>query len=388
MITFISGEDLDMATLLTLREKECIIRTAHPGNFDPITVFIAQYFPVILREDILIGADIYEPEFLLSKKFKKLISFSALNTGVAFLRPIQETDILSPIALHYRALTGIFPSVRKGIESLGEEQSLFHILNIVLDKQHSEFDKYYDAHGKKYDLVLSNDAGNEYRLGDDLVFIAKDLLTSLYQNHLRRVQCSYSGEYLEQTASVDVSNSLFHVLLLFCNISVMNKKNIYHLCGDRMYDYFYKDSRFASINQKKLNELFSIVQCALGTDYDINFILVPTKQLRTFLMYKEIERSSEMYSTHSLLKELKNILKKRVQLSEIELKRKSDIINVLIAEDCFTQFDFADYSERIPVIDIEEDFLNTPFSILEHVNKGNISSVKRVRQYGQTITQV
>lgn len=385
MINFISGEKLNFATLLELKTKEFIVRTAHPGNFDPVTVFIAKYFTTILREDISVGADIYQPEFMITKKSKSLICVPSPNTGVAFLRSLNSTGISNPLAQHYQSLVSLFPIIKRGIEFAGDEEESATILRIVLEHQSSEFDKYYDFDGKRYNLSFSSGLGNEYKLEDEIIFIEKDRLLSLYENHLKRLKIAYSGHYLEKIDSVDISNNLFHALLIFSHIMEIKNGNVYHLCGDRMYDYFYKDSRFASINQKAFEKLFQAIQDFLNVDYRINFILVPTKHFRSFLMYKKIAEDIQTHSAHSLLKELKTIINNKSKITDKEFKRKTDIVNILISEDILTQYDIMEHPEYLSEINLQKDFFEVTFKELENLNKGDSSLLKRIIKYGHHI---
>ncbi len=387
LINFMDGNHFTFNELINLKQSKKVIRTAHPGNFDLVTVFIAEYFEVILREDIITGADIYQPEFIISNLQKKRISESRLTAGVFSLKVNKRNDYV--IAHHYKELVKKFPYIKKGVEEVIKLPNLFHILNNLTINKPDEFDRYYDNDGIQYKLYESSIICNLYKnINGDIVSVPNNQIIDLYRRHIKKLLSAYENSK-EKTnyESLDISNNLFHVILLLNQIQHNKSGDIYHLCGSRMYEYLYKDSRFSTTNQKNINNLFSIIYG--NSKIDLNFFLIPTKQFKNFIKIKKY--GNEYFSVYELLEILKEFIKKEslnsLNINELRLKR--EVVSILLQNNIYTQYDINTNDEGIKkYLEIPNEFMDTSFKELERINKSCESLLLRVKKYQYNISHL
>lgn len=307
--------DYSIAELLKVAERYPIIRTAHPGNFDYVTLAIARHFPVLLRESITGEAVIYEPAYI--KKDQKRVAITEQPahavpfigiSNASLVKEICSLEAKTALELHYQSLRGLGLQVTPSVETIIENPSLEDILQVVAITCPQHFNVYYDEAHEEYKLIQSKDKTNIYknRKGAER-HISYAELPMLFLQHLAHIKSSYQGTIKTDIASVDVSNALFHVLLV---ASYFNKKSaldkIYHLCGARMYDYLYRDSRYAPVNQRELAEVYEILAKVGFVPKQITFMMVPTSQLRPFVK-REAYNPEEVYDLYNIwAKKVKN----------------------------------------------------------------------------------
>jgi len=388
LIKFINADYLTFNELVNLKNKEKVIRTAHPGNFDPITVFVAQYFETLLREDITTGAEIYQPEFRISKNSKKLIASETPFIGICNLKEIQNKRDQYILAYHYKELTKVFPNIKKGIDEILKLPQLSEILEIIIKNKPNEFDRYYDKKGTQYKLIESSPISNLYKYKDDFISVKNDQVLNLYNNHILQLVKSYSNS-TEKTnyPSIGISNNLFHVILLLNQLN-NHSNDIYHICGNRMYDYLYKDSRFSTINQKNISSLLSIV--TKDSKVIFNFYLIPTTQFKNLIKNIQLDFNSQNYfSIYELIEIIKQIVQKEKlkTLTQSEVEYKIKVIDILLQNNSCSQYDIV-VDGKFKFFNMMNEFTDTSFFDLKIINKSCESLLERIKKYKYNIRQI
>ncbi len=290
---YFRSPDCSINALKEISEKCPVIRTAHPGNFDYVTLALAKHFKVLLREDITGDADIYMPGYIRDGQTRTLITDHSTYAvpfidirNPDFIKEVYSLEAKTALQLHYRSLQNLDLNVAPSIDVVTDISSLEDIISIIIENCPQHFEVFYDASHQKYRFTKSIDNVNIYKSanGEKHSIEHKDLAT-LFFAHIKRIKVAYRGDTNEQPMpSVDGSNAFFHVLLLASLVGRDKRiKQVYHLCGTRMYDYLYRDSRYAPKNQEELRALYNSVSKFGFVPKHIVFNLIPTTQLRPFV---------------------------------------------------------------------------------------------------------
>lgn len=283
-----------------------VIRTAHPGNFDYVTLAIAKEFPVLLREDIIGDASVYEPGYIregqnriaITKDLKSAVPFLQINDPNS-IREKYSLEARTALQMHYTSLRQLDLKIAPAIEAITDIVCLDDLISVVAADCPEHFDMFYDGSHQRYRLVKNRDHINIYTnaRGEERSVTQKDL-PGLYSAHIKVVRNSYEGEIKEDIPSVDVSNTLFHVMLIASYFSKDKwLEQVYHLCGTRMYNYLYRDSRYAASHQSELEEVYRTISKFGFVPKNIVFNLVPTTQLKPFVKIGE-ENPEQAYKVY------------------------------------------------------------------------------------------
>lgn len=305
-----------------------VLRSAHIGNFNTTTLFLAsEGFPVLLHEHLRGVSKIYEPAYmkLKGKRFPltentdlpvtHLTTADNRMTGVKKARHIIA-DFKNPAEFHYYSLRKLFPYKIQLVSELFLEQEAFFrkALGILAREFPSFFTQYVREDGTIFNLLGERFASDETQIyasrsGERITLKKKDIAELTFK-YAQDTVCVAHGEE-SKAQGIVMSVPLYVLLTTLCEVyknrngEQRYRKNMVtamHFSGAGMMDYLILKKEEAADNSRKIEEMHQALLKEMPgvLPQRINFVLIPTWVLKDFILkskrhIKNLERLSVNY---------------------------------------------------------------------------------------------
>ncbi len=354
----INGENYTLDDVrMHQKDGGSVLRSAHIGNFDIVTLFLAQQgFPVLLHEHLRGNSKIYEPAYikLESKLFPlvlkpelplmHLIITDKHASGVKIAKKIIK-NFQNPAHFHYLSLLRLFPENIQLVSELFMEQKDFFekALSILAEKFPLLFTRYIGEDGTEFLLFKKQKKSDdnqiyESSLGGRVVIEKKQIakLTFAYLQDTIRV---LHGEK-NKPKGIVMSVPLYVLLTTLCEIYKERngvpryKKDsvtVMHFSGAAMIDYLILKKTEALYNSRKIEEMYQVLLKEMPDVLPtrIDFILVPTRVFRNFIL----ESKKELRNLCRLFLNYKPITERTRGLNKRQLKEYFERVRKIICKD-------------------------------------------------------
>lgn len=284
------------------RAGTSVVRSAHVGNWDSRTLFLAsEGLPIVVDEYARGDMSRYLPAFV--KSGTELIPIAREPERPAtHLEPADSSQRLHPALTHFQALQGLFgQTVQLVSDWLLRNPSLLHdILSLLARHRPGSFHRLIDETGRVFELRACGDSENEYVAEAESVrTVRHSTLASLALESLQRVAAFFRSEIASvgEVMTMDVDTNI--VLVTVSDIAERHGsgagrqrgcENVIHFSGIEMINYLLRSRTQAPIHQENLRSIYEICAPAhphFGTD--INFTIVPTDPIGNFLADNEVD---------------------------------------------------------------------------------------------------
>lgn len=322
------------------KEGDSLLRSAHVGNFNPSTLFLAQEgFPIILHEHIKGDAKGYKPaflkiggeEFLISDNPELPLTHLKIRAQAKEkVNNILGRDFLRPSQLHYETLSKLFPkNINLASQFFFEQEPFFGQAMEVLSKEFTYlFENYVNQEGKIYNLLENNEFGDQTYNSDsgEKIKIKKENISELAYQYLQQTIDSITKNDKNPEGLIMKSN-LYILLSSICEvykgrngIARYNhvQDQVIHFSGAEMINYLIRNGKQAEYNQKELNAMYETLRKTFGNilPETLEFRLVPTEMLGHLITddYDIAEKYNDFFVAN---RELKKNYKERQELRRL-----------------------------------------------------------------------
>lgn len=304
MFKITNGENYSLSAIHTHQQNDgSILRSAHVGNFNAPTLFLAQDgFPVILHEHIQGDAKIYRPgyikidgyEFPITDRLTLPLTHSFINEEVKEkIKSVMEGDFQRPAQLHYESLKKLFPNNIQLTSQLFFEQEPFFVraLEVLAKKFPHLFANFVDREGNVFNLAEKQDGNGQLYTDNNgnRIEINYEQISELVHNYLKQTIEAITGNGNNPEGIVMKSN-LYILLSSICEVYKgrfgieryrPNQVEVIHFSGTEMINYLIKNQRQAEANTQELNDLYETLRGEFrGMLPDsLDFRLVPTDMM-------------------------------------------------------------------------------------------------------------
>ncbi len=297
-----------------------VLRSAHIGNFDTVTLFLAQEgFPIILHEHIRGNSKIYEPAYIkLDSRMLPLVEDVNLPLthliitdnrikGIEKAREIIK-DVKNPAYFHYFSLRMLCPeNISLVSDSFLKQEKFFKKVLIILSKKFSHlFTHYIREDGSTFILQKEQKYADKRHIYESA--IGEKII--IRQNQIAKLALAYLRDTIKVSLGKNIKPQgivmpvIFYVLFsAICEIyKSRNGEQRYkrdgvvvmHFSGAAMTDYLILKKEEALYNSQKIEEMYQVL---LGEMPDIlpkkiDFVLVPTRFFKNFIATSEKQLNS------------------------------------------------------------------------------------------------
>ncbi len=308
------------------KEGASLLRSAHVGNFNPSTIFLAQEgFPIILHEHIKGNAKIYRPAFLRINGEEFLISDNP-NLPLTHLKIRTEArektgnilarDFSRPSQLHYESLRKLFPQNIQLTSQFFLEQDPFlaQAIEILAKEFPSLFANYVNQEGQIFNLSNRNELGHQIYDADsgEKIKIKKENISELAYKYLQQTVDSITG-HGENPEGLIMPSNLYVLLSSICEvykgrsgIERYNPDQVICFSGTEMINYLIRNRSQAEHNLKELNEMYETLRKSFRSilPETLDFRLVPTEMFGRLITNDRIiaQRYNEFFVANGELK--------------------------------------------------------------------------------------
>lgn len=328
-----------------------VLRSAHIGNFDTTTLFLAlEGFPILLHEHIRGNSKIYEPAYIKfkSKRFPfvtktdlpltHLTITDSHSSGVKKAQKIIK-DFKNPAHFHYSSLLKLFPNnIQLASELFLAQEDFFQQALCFLTKRFPFlFTQYIREDGTVFSILKEKEGSNGKQiygsfLGERVVIEKKQIaeLTFTYLQDTIRVS---RGENIKPQGIV-MSITLYVLLSTLCEVyknrnGVQRYKKdsvtVIHFSGVAMIDYLILKKEDASYNSQKIEEMYQVLLKEMPdiVPKQINFVLIPTRVFKNFILTSKMQLKNldRLFLNYEQLIEMTADLNKRQSREYFERKR-------------------------------------------------------------------
>jgi len=312
MFKIANGENYSLEEIHTHQQNGgSVLRSAHVGNFNPSTLFLAQEgFPIILHEHIRGNAKIYKPaylkidghEFPITDQTTLPLTHSVINEEANDeIHQIMRGSFQRPAQVHYESLKKLFPNnVQLTSQLFFEQNTFFQEVLEVLSKRFSHlFSNFVDKNGNVFNLA-ENQSGNyqEYISEDgQQIRIDREQIGELTYNYLRQTIDAIVGSG-ENPEGIVMKSNLYVLLSSLCEIYKgrngveryhPDNVEVVHFSGAEMINYLVKNQKQVEQNAKELNDLYVVVKKEFEglLPNTLDFRLVPTGMIGRIITDKD-----------------------------------------------------------------------------------------------------
>ncbi|PIU10930.1 hypothetical protein COT27_00595 [Candidatus Kuenenbacteria bacterium CG08_land_8_20_14_0_20_37_23] len=325
-----------------------VLRSAHVGNFNAPTLFLAQEgFPVILHEHIRGDAKIYKPAFLkiggqelpLTDQTTLPLTHSVINSEAKEkIKSILEGNFQRPAQLHYESLKRLFPSNIQLTSQLFFEQEPFFAkaMEVLAREYPGLFGNFVDKEGNIFNLAKKQGKNEQLYIDDNgtEISINPEQVAEMAHNYLKQTIEAITRNGSNPEGIVMKSN-LYLLLSSVCEIYKdrtgteryrPDRVEVVHFSGAEMMNYLIKNRNHAQDNTKELNNLYETLRREFGSILPdiLDFRLVPTDMIGKIVTDTETtsKEVDELFINNQRLSEAYANRQKSRGLSAEEIKQR------------------------------------------------------------------
>ncbi|MDD2487699.1 MAG: hypothetical protein PHS92_05010 [Candidatus Gracilibacteria bacterium] len=337
-----------------------VLRSAHVGNFNMPTIFLAQEgFPIILHEFLKGTANIYEPAFLKVGNAKVAISEnpdSPLTHDTSLIRN-QVMEVLGydpgekssrPAQIHFDSLKKL-PSSNITLSSeflLGFPK--LHDFLLVLAKTHPrQFGNYILENGTILNSEPSDTESQRFFNEDIEMFLTPEQMADMAFENLKGTTETFNGGSEKNSEGIIFRSNIYILLSTLVDFYRLNGDprkswDAIHFSGTQMMNYLIRNKALATENQKELCEMFNILKKEFPDDLPekISFHLVSTegignivttdsekKKLQEAILESYMELQGNFRLKGDIQKEISDLMQEKVAIMSSE-DLKSEIESI------------------------------------------------------------
>ncbi len=307
-----NGSNLSLSQIHSLyKQGVSVLRSAHIGNFNPATLFIAQEkFPVILDEHTKGNLKIFRSGFFRQNEHEECITDDPElpTTHMLMRNNIRETTsghlftaFTRPSQFHFDSLQRLFPESIKLTSTFLLEQELFvtRVLEVLSKNSPHVFKKYVSRDGTIFNFS-DRLSGSHYvyqdKNGNEIKILPQNM-PQLVENYLKDTQNSILGNG-EIHEGIVLNTNADVLLLTLCEIYKgrngveryhPNQVSVIHFSGVEMMNYLIKNNKQAEPNTQELQELYALLKNSFKDilpNY-VDFQLVPTDMIAKLITKNE-----------------------------------------------------------------------------------------------------
>ncbi|MBU0722417.1 hypothetical protein KKA93_03115 [Patescibacteria group bacterium] len=301
MFKITNGENYSLKAIHTHQQNGgSVLRSAHVGNFNSPTLFLAQDgFPVILHEHIRGDAKIYRPgyikidghEFPITDRLALPLTHSFINEEVKEkIKSVMERNFQRPAQLHYESLKKLFPNNIQLTSQLFFEQEPFFVrtLEVLARRSPYLFANFVDREGNVFNLAEKQGGNSQLYIDNNgtKIKINNEQFAEMAHNYLKQTIEAITGNGNNPEGIVMESN-LYILLSSICEVYKgrfgveryrPNQVEVIHFSGVEMINYLIKNQKQAENNTQELNDLYETLRGEFKgmLPENLDFRLVPT----------------------------------------------------------------------------------------------------------------
>jgi hypothetical protein len=325
-----NGSNLSLSQIHGLhKQSTSVLRSAHIGNFNPATLFIAQEkFPVILDEHTKGNLKIFRAGFLRRNGCEECIADNPElptthmrmqgNIGEA-VSDCSCADFARPSQFHFDSLRKLFSESVKLTSTFLLEQEPFvtRVLEALSENSPWVFKKYVREDGTIFNFT-GRLSGSRYvyqdQDGNEIIIHPQDM-PQMVKDYLKDTQNSILGNG-DIREGVVLGTNADVLLLTLCEIYKgrngveryrPDQVSVIHFSGVEMMNYLIKNKKQAELNARELQEIYASLKNSLRDLLPdrVDFHLVPTDMIAKLIAVDEAsaQRRSELLAVLDELEE-------------------------------------------------------------------------------------
>lgn len=291
------GDYLSLEDIHQLKANNCsIIRSAHVGNLDSQTLFLAKEgFSIILDEYARGSMRVYRPAYKIENRNEQALS----KKDDLAVTHLYFTDELSKenncvASYHYKNLVSLFPNSIKltSTHLLKQKEFIYKAFEILARERPQSFSKLIEESGKVFKFNKSENRKIYFcdDLGDERIFEISQF-PDLVISGLEYTKMLLQGKKVNYSPIVTLDVDTDISLITLCDINWNNINTepedikAIHFSGLEMINYMVKNKKMADQHLYEMNEIFNLL-IHIWTDVipkKIEILIVPTDSLQYFI---------------------------------------------------------------------------------------------------------
>jgi hypothetical protein len=315
VFTVSDGSLLSLADIeSSYRRGTSVVRSAHIGNFDAVTLFLAgEGFPVLLDEHAVGTMRGYRPAFVRRAGHEIQIADNP-EVPATHLRSRPDTlreiglEARSPAVVHHRSLVPWGNVVLTSTHLLDQEPFLVGLLEVLAERHPHSFRRFVGRDGSVYTHSRSLPSGTQIYTHPDgaALAIPATRLPELTLGTLRWTKALFDGPGPPADGillGVDADLLLLTVCEIYRGRNGVERfrrerLDVIHLAGRRMMSYLIRDRREAARHRGALASGYASVRRAFPGRLPraLDFRLVPTDTIGRFLFRAADAAASAHYA--------------------------------------------------------------------------------------------
>ena len=371
------GSHLSLNDLHQLKEEDCsVLRSAHVGNLDSQTLFLAKEgFTVILDEYAKGSMRVYKPAYEIKNNHETALCTrdDLPATHLQLDNKLSECDNCVA-AYHYRNLKSLFPDsiTLTSTHLLRQKHFVYKAFQILIQERPHSFSKLIEQDGKvfKFDKVdnkmiyFCDDFGNKRMFK---ISSFPDLVISGLE-YTKMLLCGKVKECVP-IITLDVDTDV--ALITLCDINWDSKiletdciKAI-HFSGLEMFNYMINNKKLANEHLLAMNEIFNLL-IHIWSKYipkKIEIFIVPTDFLPFFICDTKVELKilNNLFAAErrvAILNKKRSVLWKKIQ------NKIAKYVDSLSDEYIISLI------KKIDTVNTPDSFIKNLYSIRKKIDKG------------------
>lgn len=379
------GSYLSLKDIHQLKDNNCsILRSAHVGNLDAQTLFLAKEgFSIILDEYARGSMRVYRPAYKIQyKKETALSNRDDLPVSNLYLTNKSNKYNNCVAFYHYKNLASLFPDSIKLTSShlLNHKTLVYKSLQILSQKRPNSFLKLIEEDGNVFKFTRSENEKIYFRddLGSERVFYISQL-PDLVMAGLEYTERLLNGEKIKYSPIITLDVDADVSLITLCDIdwnNIDNNIKAIHFAGLEMINYMVKDKQLAPQHSKAMNEIFNLLIhiWTKTVPEEIEILIIPTDSLHCFICETEKE---EKILNDALLSNtnINKLLEKRTVMWKKHQKETSEYVLALSNQEIVELI-----KNLEPIDNSPQAFIKTVYDIKKKINEGLFIERKKLNK--------
>lgn len=311
MFNIINGENYSIEDIKEHQNTSgSVLRSAHVGNFNAPTLFLAQEgIPIILHEHIRGNGKIYRPGFIhvhgqeiqiADDTELPLTHLSIRNDVRGKIFEIMGRNFVTPAQMHYLSLRKLYSDNFQLASELLLEQGQFieKAIEVLAREYPFLFANYVSRKGRVFNLKRSERNLQIYTDGDDEMSITMAEIHALAYQYLNKTRRKIQDSSEEDMEGLVMKSNLYILLTTLSEIYKGRKGedrfdqesvDVMHFSGAEMTNYMIENDAQATKNARDINEMYETLKTFFREILPrvINFILIPTQAMNKLVTDNE-----------------------------------------------------------------------------------------------------
>lgn len=371
------GGYLSLDDIHQLKANNCsVLRSAHVGNLDSQTLFLAKEgFSIVLDEYARGSMRVYRPAYKIKNRNEIALSTKDdLPVTHLYLTKELSKENNCVASFHYKNLEALFPNSIKltSTHLLKQKAFIYQAFKILAQERPHSFAKLIEEDGKVFKFNKSENQEIYFcdDFGDERI-IEVSQIPDLVISGLEYTEKLLQGEKVNYSPIITLDVDTDVSLITLCDINWNNinseTKDIkaIHFSGLEMINYMVKNKDLADQHRHAMNEIFNLLIHIWTKVFPekIEILIVPTDSLHCFIC--ETEREQKILKESFLADiTINRLVEQKRTLWKNHQKETSEYVMSLLDKDIISLI------KSIDSINAPESFIKTVSDIKKKLDKG------------------